>query len=158
MRKGRILFSLFLIAAGALAAYSARDWTFKAALFPLTVSIPLCLLAAMQLLLDLAGKPEQTSGPVVDMEFAADVTPEVARRRAIGIFLWVAGFILLVFLLGFPIAVPLFMFSYLKMQSRLGWLHSITLTAGAWGFFYFLFQRFLNMQFEAGEIQRWIGW
>lgn len=158
MRKGRLLFSLFLIAVGASAAFSARDWTFKAALFPLTVSIPLCVLAAAQLLLDLSGKAEKASGTVVDMEFTADVTPEVARQRAIGIFLWVTGFILLVFLAGFPVAVPLFMISYLKMQSRIGWLQSVALTAGAWGFFYFLFQRLLNMQFEAGMIQTWMGW
>ena len=158
MPKGRILFSAFLIAVGAFAAYSARDWTFKAALFPLTVSIPLCILAAVQLLLDLSGKAEKARGSAVDMEFTADVTPEVARQRAIGIFLWVTGFILLVFLVGFPVAVPLFMISYLKMQSRIGWLHSVALTAGAWGFFYFLFQRLLNMQFEDGLIQTWMGW
>ncbi len=58
------------------------------------------------------------------MEFTADVTPEVARQRAIGIFLWINGFILLVFLVGFPVAVPLFMISYLTMQSRIGWLQS----------------------------------
>jgi putative tricarboxylic transport membrane protein len=157
MPKGRILFSLFLLAVGAGATYYAREWTFKAALFPLTVSIPLCLLATLQLLMDLSGKAEKARGPAVDMEFAADVTPEVARRRALGIFLWIIGFLLLVFLAGFPAAVPLFMISYLKMQSRLGWLQSVALTAVAWGFFYFLFQRLLHMQFEAGVIQTWMG-
>ena len=82
----------------------------------------------------------------------------MARRRAIETFAWIGGFILLVFLLGFPIAVPLFMISYLTMQSRIGWLQSMALTAGAWGFFYFLFQRLLNLQFEDGLIQTWMGW
>ena len=158
MRNGRILFSVLLIAVGGFAAYSARDWTFKAALFPLTVSIPLCVLAAVQLLLDLSGKAEKASGPVVDMEFTTDVTPAVAQQRAIGIFLWITGFILLVFLADFPVAVPLFMISYLKIQSGIGWLQSVSLTAGAWGFFYLLFQRLLHMQFEAGAIQTWMGW
>ena len=36
------------------------------------------------------------------------------------------------------------------MQSRIGWLQSLALTAAAWGFFYFLFQWLLNLQFEAG--------
>ena len=35
------------------------------------------------------------------MEFVNDVVPEVARRRVIETFSWIAGFIVLVFLLGF---------------------------------------------------------
>jgi hypothetical protein len=44
------------------------------------------------------------------------------------------------------------------LQSRVGWRLSFTLTATAWGIFYFLFQRLLNVQFEAGAIQTWMGW
>ena len=111
----------------------------------------------VHLVLEAVGGSEKTSGPAVETEFANDVPPEVARRRVVEIFCWIAGFILIVFLLGFPVAVPLFMISYLTVQSRIGWLQSITLTAGAWGFFYFLFQRLLNLQFEAGLIQTWMG-
>lgn len=157
MRKGRILFSLILIAVAAYAVHSALRWTFKAALFPLSVSIPLIILAAAQLLLDLFGRAETANGPALELEFAADVTPDVARRRATTIFLWVAGFILLVFLLSFPIAVPLFMLSYLRLQSRVGWWQSIGLTAAAWGFFYIVFERLIRLQFEAGLIQNWLG-
>ena len=157
MLKGRVLFGLLLIGVGGYAAFSARHWTFKAALFPLTVSIPLIVLAAVQVILDLLGKREIASGAAVDMEFSADVTPEQARSRAIGIFLWAAGFILLVFFVGFPVAVPLFMFSYLSFQSRVGWLLSVTLTAAAWLFFYGLFERLLNLPFEQGLIQAWLG-
>jgi hypothetical protein len=157
MRKGRILFSLFLIALGGFAAYSAREWTFKAALFPLTVSIPLMALAAAQLLSDLFGSAETAGGGAVDMEFAADVAPEVARQRTLGIFLWIAGFILLVSLVGFPIAVPVFMLSYLSIQSRAGLAQTVILTACAWGFFYGLFQRLLHLPFEEGWIQTLLG-
>ena len=157
MRKGHVLFSLFLIAVAAYAVHSALRWTFKAALFPLSVSIPLIVLAAAQLLLDLFGRTETANGPALDMELATDVTPEVARRRATGIFLWVAGFIMLVFLLGFPIAVPLFILSYLRLQSRVGWWQSISLTAAAWGFFYTVFQRLIYLPFEAGLVQSWLG-
>lgn len=157
MRKGRILFSLFLIAVAAYAVRSAWGWTFKAGLFPLAVSIPLIVLAAAQLLLDLFGKAETANGPSVDLEFGADVPPEVARRRVIGILLWIAGFILLVFLFGFPVAVPVFMLSYLGLQSRAGWWQSIGLTVVAWGFFYIVFQRLIRLQFEAGLVQSWLG-
>jgi hypothetical protein len=157
MRKGRILFCLFLIAVAAYAAYSASAWSFKAALFPLSVGIPLIILAAAQLLLDLFGKAESARGPAVDLEFAADVPRDVARRRVIDIFLWIIGFILLVFLLGFPIAVPLFILSYLRLQSRESWWRSVSLTAIAWGFFYGVFERLIHLRFEEGWIQTWLG-
>ena len=130
----------------------------RPAFFLWSLAIPLIILVVVHLVLEFVGGSEKTSGPAVEAEFANDVPPEVARRRVVEIFSWIAGFILLVFLLGFPVAVPLFMISYLTMQSRIGWLQSITLTAGAWGFFYFLFQRLLNLQFEAGVIQTWMGW
>jgi len=157
MRKGRILFCLFLIGVAAFAVWAAVGWTFKAKLFPLTVSIPLMILAVTQLLMEIRGKGESAEGPAVDLEFSADVAPEVARRRAIGAFLWVAGFILLVYLLGFPLAVPIFMFSYLSTQSRIGVLLSLGLTVATWLFFYGLFQRLIHLSFEDGLIQTMLG-
>ena len=157
MRKGRILFSLFLIAVAAYAVRSAWGWTFKAGLFPLAVSIPLIVLTATQLLLDLFGKAETAKGPSVDLEFGADVPLEIARRRVTNVLLWIGGFILLVFLLGFPVAVPVFMLSYLGLQSRAGWWQSIGITLAAWGFFYIVFQRVIRMQFETGLLQTWLG-
>jgi len=157
-KRGDFLFSLFLIAVAGYAAFSAWHWSFKTGFFPLALAIPLIILVVVHLVLEVVGGSEKASGPAVETEFANDVPPEVARRRVVEIFSWIVGFILLVFLLGFPAAVPLFLFSYLKMQSRIGWLQSITLTAGAWAFFYFLFQRLLNLQFEDGVIQTWMGW
>ena len=93
----------------------------------------------------------------MEAEFVNDVPPEVARRRVVEVFSWIAGFIVLVFLVGFPVAVPLFVLSYLVVQSRIGWLESVSLTAATWGFFYFLFQRLLHLQFEAGVVQTWMG-
>ena len=117
----------------------------------------LLILAAAQLLLDLFGKAETAGGPAIDLELAADVPPDVARRRVIGIFFWVAGFILLVFLLGFPIAVPLFILCYLRLQSHESWWLSLSLTAFAWGFFYGIFERLIHLRFEDGLLQTWLG-
>ena len=89
--------------------------------------------------------------------FSKEIAPDVARWRAFVLFAWIAGFILIVFLLGFPIAVPLFMFSYLKIQSRTGWLQSVGLAGGAWVFLYILFQRLVYLPFEPGALQEWLG-
>jgi hypothetical protein len=146
-----------LIAVAAYAVWAAFGWTFKAKLFPLTVSIPLMVLAVIQLVTEIFGKADSREGQVMDIEFASDVVPELARRRAIGAFLWVGGFILLVYLLGFPWAVPIFIFSYLSRQSRVGLPLSAALTAVTWLFFYGLFQRLLHLPFEDGVIQTLLG-
>jgi Tripartite tricarboxylate transporter TctB family len=157
-KRGNFLFSLFLVLVACYAALSASHWSFKTGFFPLAISIPLLVLVILNLVLEFVGGTEKASGPAVEAEFTTDAAPEVARRRVIETFSWIAGFIALVFLLGFPAAVPLFLFSYLAIQSQVGWLPSIGLTATTWGFFYFLFQRLLNLQFEAGVIQTWMGW
>ena len=157
MHKGRFLFSLVLIGVGIYAAHSAMGWKFKAALFPLAVSIPLVILVAIQLVLEIFGKGKTNESPAMDLEFGADVPQDVARRRAVGAFIWVAGFILAVYLVGFPLAVPIFMFCYLSFQGRVRLQLSVTLTAVAWLFFYGLFQRTLHLPFEDGLIQTWLG-
>jgi hypothetical protein len=71
------------------------------------------------------------------------------------VFAWMASFIVLVLLAGFPMAVPLFVFSYLAMESRENWVLSVALAAAAWGVFHLLFERLLHFPFEAGLITGW---
>jgi len=157
MRSGRILFCLFLMAVAGYAIYAARGWTFKAALFPLAVSLPLLLLATVQLFQTIFGKRESVDTAAVDLEFSRDVPPEVARRRAIHTFSWIVAFIGSVYLVGFPLTVPLFIFAYLKFQSDVSWLFAAVATVVTWGGFYGLFQWLVHLQFEPGVIQTWLG-
>jgi Tripartite tricarboxylate transporter TctB family len=155
--KANALFSLFLAAVAAYAIAAALSWPFKAALFPLVMGIPLLLLALAQLFLDLRGEAGAADGSAVELQPGADVAPEIARRRTAAIFAWMAAFVVLVLLLGFPLAVPLFVFSYLVVQSAAGWGLSIALTAAAWGFFHGLFERLLHLPFDTGLVQTWLG-
>jgi len=157
MRKGSLLFCLFLIAVAGFAIRSALQWNFKAALFPLSVSIPLLILATIQLLQVIFAKGQTAKEAIVDLDFSSDVPPEVARRRVVTTFLWIAAFIVSVYLLGFPLTVPLFIFIYLKFQSEVSWLPTVAATAITWGGFYGLFQWLVHIQFEAGAIQTWLG-
>jgi hypothetical protein len=143
---------------GAFAVVSAWRWPFKAALFPLAVGIPLVVVAGAQLVLDLRGRGEPAAGPAVDLQFGGDVPEDVARRRAGALFAWIVGFVALVWLVGFPIAVPVFMASYLLFGSATHWLVAAGLTAAAWAFFYGVFQWALRLPFEAGWLQSRMGW
>jgi hypothetical protein len=155
--RGHFHFSVFLILVASYVVYSASHWSFKTGFFPLAVAIPLIILTLAHLLLELFGAPEKARGPAVEAEFSNEVSPEVARCRAIAIFSWIAGFILLVFLVGFPVSVPFFILFYLRLQGGTGWWQSIGLTAAAWGFFYGIFQRLIHLQFEDGLLQSWLG-
>ena len=157
MRNGRIFFCIFLITVAAYAIYQGFGWSFKTALFPLSVSIPLIILAAVQLLQLICRGEEADNGAAVDVEFASDVPVEVARQRVLSIFAWIVAFIISVYLIGFPLTVPLFTFAYLKFQSAVGWLHTTVATAITWGCFYGLFQWLVHIQFEDGMIQTWLG-
>ena len=157
MHRGRIVFCVFLMVVTASAIYLALDWPFKAALFPLSVSIPLLILAGIQLLQLLVGKEEIIESAAVDLEFSSDVPPEIERRRVITAFSWIAGFIFAVYLIGFPLTVPLFICFYLRFESGVGALPTIAATAITWAMFYGLFQKLVHLQFEQGAIQTWLG-
>jgi hypothetical protein len=155
--KGHTVFAVFLLLVSGYVVFSASRWSFKTGFFPLAVAIPLIVLVLLHLALELFAPPERAGGPSVEAEFATDVEPRAARRRAFGLFAWVVGFITLVFVVGFPVAVPLFLFFYLTLQSGVGLFQSTGLTACAWAFFYFVFQRLIHLQFEDGLLQRWLG-
>lgn len=141
------LFALGLAALAAYAAIAAAAWPFKAALFPLVLSIPLCALALLQLVIELRGKAKQDG----------EVPAPGSGRRIAAVFAWMVVFILLVLLAGFPIAVPVFILSYLLAHRAAGPVLAITLSAAAWGAFHLLFERLLHFPFETGLIQEWLA-
>jgi Tripartite tricarboxylate transporter TctB family len=140
--SGAVLFSVGLAVVAAYAVYAASSWPPKAALFPLVMGIPLLLLTLAQVILELRAAP-----------VAAE--PAGTKRRVFAVFAWMAGFVALVLLGGFAAAVPIFVFLYLRLDSREGWVLSGALAAAAWGFFHLVFQRLLHFPFEAGLIADW---
>jgi hypothetical protein len=137
--SGAALFSLGLALVAAYAVYTASRWPLKAALFPLTMGIPLLAVAAVQTLAELR-EPVIGEGPL---------------GRVVVVFAWMAAFIALVLLAGFPIAVPLFVFFYLVVESGEKLAVSLVLAAAAWGVFHLLFERLLHFPFETGLIREW---
>ena len=140
--NGGALFSLGLALVAGYAVYAAWSFPAKAALFPLVIGVPLFALAVAQLVLQLR-HPE----PPVESE----------ARRTLGAFGWMAGFIALVVLAGFPTTVPVFVFSYLVAQRAAPWWQSAALAAAAWGAFHLLFERLLRFPFDGGLARAWLG-
>ena len=132
---------------------SARDWPLKAALFPIILGASGFILAVGELLLSVFGAKEAVKKQAaVDFSPSEDIDKALAWRRTLLISLWIMLFSLLIFFLGFPMAIPLFIFFYLKIQGREGWGISLIMTASCWLFFYGLFVWLLHTPFEEGYL------
>jgi hypothetical protein len=131
--------SIAVMLAAGYAVFAASAWPSKAALFPLVIGIPLFCLAATELLWAFFGTDEKH-----------EVANPDARRRIGLAVAWMLAFLAAIALVGFPVAVPLFVFLYLKLQGGEGWALSIGLAAGVFALFYGLFDRLLHLPFPAG--------
>ena len=141
--------------------YEAKEWRMQARLYPFAIGIPMLIFAIIQLLLDLRGvqtKQSSSDGAPMDFQFQQTNVPEgEARKRTFTMFGWMLGFFLMIWLVGYVVAIPLMVFTYLKFQSGETWLLSTVLTAIAFVFFYTLFVRLLNLPFPAGVVQTMLG-
>lgn len=134
---------------------SALSWPSKAALFPLVISIPLACLAAAEAVWVFLG--EAAKNDASDFKLSDHLPRSVTLRRTALAIGWILGFFAAILLAGFPVAVPLFVFLYLKIQGGEGWTFSAIFTLGVWASFYALFDRLLHLPFPPGWIRTALG-
>lgn len=147
--SGRLLLSATVALVAAWALLQTAGWPIKTALYPRVVGIPLLALAVAESVL-CATRDEPEEGERVDVALSTGVPPQVAVRRIGEMVAWLGGFFLAIILIGFPRAIPLFVFIYLKWQSREGWVTSVLLAAAATLVFNLLFVRLLHLPFADG--------
>ena len=150
--NGKAWMTLAIMILSVSIVISAQSWPFDAAHFPMLIGIPLFILSTLQFILLLVKKEpkhdDSDDGKVAEREHRS-----LENRRTLIIFLWIIGFFLMVLLIGFPIAVPLFVFCYMKFQGKEKWSSSIIFTLIAWGAFYGLFTKLCNIPFMEGWVQ-----
>lgn len=137
------------------AVISAMEWPWKAKLFPLVIGVPVFLLAAAEVLWVLFGTARKEQA--MDFQLSAHLPARETLKRTLVAAGWILGFFAAIVLLGFPIAVAFFVFLYLKIQGREGWVLCSVFTLAVWAAFYGLFDLLLHLPFPAGWIQTWIG-
>lgn len=140
----RILFSLFIACVLGFAVRSSLDWPIRASILVLVLGGIGFALALLQLGMDFRAifhEPAKAQG----MSFEAPL-PEVGETRwgDLEIWAWLIGLYAAIWLVGFPIAVPLWVFIYSKLYGS-RWITSLCLTAVAWAFIYGLFERALHV-------------
>jgi hypothetical protein len=154
-KKASLILALSVMAVAGYGVIAAWFWPWKAALFPLVIGIPLFVLSAAEALWVLLGTTER--GEVQDFQISHELPEREVIRRSAGAAGWIMAFFAAIVLLGFPVAVPLFVFLYLKVQAKEGWIFSALFTAAAWVFFYGLFDQVLHLPFPQGWLLEWSG-
>ena len=148
--------TLLLLVIFFVAVYTAGQWQYQARLFPWTIGIPVMLLCVLQLGLDLFqfGDSADADNLVGMMDLPVDrgVPVSVVVRRATNIFGWIGGFFFVIWVVGFIITVPLFVFFYLMTQAREKLSVCIIYTAGILIFLLGLFHYVLHIPWPAGVI------
>jgi hypothetical protein len=146
--KASLALSAAIMVCSGFAVYAASSWPWKAALFPIAIGIPVFCLAAAEVVWSLVGSADTERA--MDFAMSDDVPAPIATRRTALTVGWMVGFFAAIALIGFPYAVPLFVFLYLRLQGREGWIFSVLFSAAVWLFFHLVFDRLLHLPFPAG--------
>jgi hypothetical protein len=147
-----------MLAISATAIVQIWDAPLRARQFPLLVATPMLFVALYQLAADLRpGRPSAETPRLSgedDQAADGDIPPEPIARvdmwRAVA---WFVGFFVGVWALGFPLAIPLYTFLYLRAAGERLAL-SLGPALAAWGFFELLFVRLLHIPLFTGQLLR----
>jgi putative tricarboxylic transport membrane protein len=147
------VFTLLMVAFFVWTLWEAREWWFRARLFPWTIGFAGLVLALLQFRSELAGLLRSRRA---GREKKVNEMSALARQRTLTMTAWILGFFAAIWLLGFAVAVPLTILLYLKAGARERWPISIVLALLGWLSFYGIFDYLLHVPFPEGELFGWI--
>jgi len=149
------LFSLAVAVIFAWALWQSRNFPFSARYFPWVLGFPVFVFAVVQFILDLAGRGDKIDGQ--RKAETVGLPKDVVRRRTAGVFGWLFGWFVAIWLFGFTFGATLTTFVQLKIGEREKWPLSLGLTGMAWALLYFVFKGVLHLPFPKGQLFRWLG-
>ncbi len=125
--------------------FSLQIPSFKAKLLPLVLSIAIAIFAIARLFVELREKvAEESSGK--ETKLVPTKAKPITATSA-----WFIGFFLMIYLVGFPLAIFLFVTAYFKLHHR-GWIKSIALGLGMGVFIYVGFDFLLGVDLYEGVL------
>jgi TctA family transporter len=156
-------FTLFVLTIFIVGLYSASDWQIQARLFPWVIGIPGLAMCVMQLFGDFFRRgradEEQDLHGAMDLPVDRSVPVAVVVKRAVNSFGWVLGLFATIWIIGFVVAVPLFIFLYLTFQAREKLWISSAYCVGMLAFIVGVFHLILNAPWPEGLLphaEEWI--
>lgn len=143
VRIEKSLFTLFILLLLSWAIYVALDWPLRASIIILVLGSAGVVLSLVQLISDLVSHGagvDESAGIAFD---APALKPE-GRWGNLEIWGWILGFYVTIYLIGFPVAIPLFVFAYVKVYGG-RWGTALSLAFLAWAFLYGIFEKILHV-------------
>ncbi|MFB6097342.1 MAG: tripartite tricarboxylate transporter TctB family protein [Haloferacaceae archaeon] len=160
-RYWEALFFLVLLAYDLVLVYTATGYGEDPRLFPLLIGIPLAGLILVRVgMLVFADRFDFDSGGMfesvtsdLDVEEGGEAPPsKLAQYRSeLATIGWIAGFLVLVWALGFQISVVAFVFAYVLVYER-DLKRAVLATAIAFGLVYLLFIELLSVPLYEGAL------
>lgn len=153
----RTLLTLFFTVLFGYVVYASWDMPIEARLYPWTIGLIALALLAYQLVREIMPSAEENSRITgVDMDFTEQEASREGKRRALELFGWLYGFALLLWLIGFYIAIPLMVVAYM-LRHRETLVMTLSLPAGAGFATWVVFGYYLHLPFPPGVLLEWAG-
>ena len=144
-------FLIFLIIVGVVFIVLSLGFpTLESKLIGITVGLAVIILGVIQLLREILVK-EKAEGPETEEQLPQGVEAGTILRRSGILAAWVGGLVVTIYLLGFLVAMPLFVLSYLKLHDT-KWLAAIVTTALTTAIVYGLIEVLLELKLWRGLI------
>jgi hypothetical protein len=127
----------------AAALFVAKEWPVRASIIILLLGGVGMVLVGAQLVADFRALRIGHS-KTVRPTFEVQAIEHQGRWGSLEIWAWLWGLFFAIHLIGFPIALPLFVFLYVKIYGG-SWLTTVLLSAGTWMVIYFIYDYVLNV-------------
>ena len=152
--KGSVIFNIFLVLVFAVVIIVDLGYSYKARLSPLVVGIPGLIVSLISLVSELRkglGKKDslaedQAAAAATEVKQAGNIGKEIIA------FAWLTGLFLLIYVVGFMVAIPVYLFLYLKVKSSETLVLSILYSLISWGVLYGFFGVILHIPLYPGII------
>lgn len=148
--KSMLVVALVYLAFAIGVLVTAYEYRGGSGLFPRFTGWLFVLLALMEVAVQARAMLTPGAGAAAaggDLERAGAEAGVMHEARG---FLWVLAFLVLVYLTGFMIAIPVYMFTYLYLSAGRKLWHAAVFAAGATLFVYILFIQLLEYRLYAG--------
>jgi len=141
--KEQLLFTAFIGLVMVAALFVAKDWPIRASIIIIFLGSIGIILVSLQLRLDLK-TARAVDTKILRPTFEVQAIEHQGRWGSLEIWAWLWGLFFAIHLIGFPIALPMFVFLYVKLYGG-SWLTAVLLTAITWGFLYGVYDNLLSV-------------
>ncbi len=153
--------NVILLVAFIYAPLSAWEWPYATRLFVWAISVPTLLCLIAQLGIDLRRTKQPGTWEDVmdtaDLPVDRSVPLQIVFSRGMNFLGWFLGLFVGIWLIGFQVALPLFLILYLLTQARSGWLLSLVVAGSVMIVQFVLFDRLLQIAWPKGILISWFG-